>query len=51
MMTLLGFATVFFVGGLSGWLYRDIQLNLERQRREDRIFRTIQERMERGEAS
>jgi hypothetical protein len=50
MTTLLGLAAAIIVGGLAGWLYRDIQIKLESERRDERIFRTIQERAERGEA-
>ena len=39
--------TCLIIGAVVGWLYLDLQFVLEKQRREDRIFRAIQDRAER----
>jgi hypothetical protein len=40
-------AAAFIIGGMLGWFIRDVKIEWDRQRREDRIFRDIQDRAER----
>jgi hypothetical protein len=46
-MTVLLWLLILILGAIAGWLFRDFQIAMEKLRREDRIFRAIQDRAER----
>jgi len=47
MTTVLVYCAVASLAGSIGWIARDIKFTYDQMRREDRILRDIQDRMER----